>query len=352
MTESTTSAHVLEVEDLRTVFHTPRGAVCAVDGVSISLMPGETLGIVGESGSGKSVLGRTLMGLVTEGARTSVSGKVRILGRDVHALTPKERRQLWGPAISMVFQDPMTSLNPVRKIGAQLVDPLRLHLGLGRREARERAVELLRQVGIPEPERRMHQYPHELSGGMRQRVVIAGALSCDPQILIADEPTTALDVTVQKQILDLLASIAEERQMATILISHDLGAVEGRSDRVAVMYAGRISEIASTSRVFRDPRHPYTEALLASIPDLTHTPHTVLRTIEGHPPDMAHPPEGCRFAPRCPYAKDVCREDLPVLHTSPGDQDRLVACHFPLGTPAQTTQNATATAVAEDGGRG
>ncbi|WP_240771347.1 ABC transporter ATP-binding protein [Nocardioides sp. GY 10113] len=322
---------MLEVEDLHTRFTTPRGVVRAVDGVSLSLAAGETLGLVGESGSGKSVLGRTLMGLVAAGPTTEVVGTVRIGGRAVHELSAKQRRRLWGPEIAMVFQDPMTSLNPVRKIGVHLTDPLRLHLGLGRREARERAVELLETVGIPEPRRRLDQYPHELSGGMRQRVMIAVALSCDPAILIADEPTTALDVTVQKQILDLLASLAAERDMATILISHDLGAVEGRTDRVAVMYAGRVVEKAPTKDLFAAPQHPYAEALIASVPLLSATPHTVLRAIDGTPPDMANPPDGCRFAPRCGRAEDRCRSEAPALVEAA--IDRTVACHFPVDGP-------------------
>ncbi|MEQ6900923.1 ABC transporter ATP-binding protein [Nocardioides sp. YIM 152588] len=325
-------APVLEVEDLHTRFTTPRGVVRAVDGVSLSLAPGETLGLVGESGSGKSVLGRTLMGLIAGGPTTEVTGTVRIGGQAVHELTAKQRRRLWGPEIAMVFQDPMTSLNPVRRIGVHLTDPLRLHLGLGRREARERAAELLDRVGIPEPRRRLDQYPHELSGGMRQRVMIAVALSCDPSVLVADEPTTALDVTVQKQILDLLAGIAAERRMATILISHDLGAVEGRTDRVAVMYAGRIVEKAPTKDLFAAPHHPYAEALIGSVPALSAAPHTVLRAIDGTPPDMANPPDGCRFAPRCGRAEDRCRTEPPVLAETA--IDRTVACHFPVDGPA------------------
>ncbi|QIK76164.1 ABC transporter ATP-binding protein [Nocardioides piscis] len=326
---------LLEVDDLRTVFHTPRGDVSAVDGVSLRLHAGETLGIVGESGSGKSVLGRTVMGLVTSGPTTTVTGTVRLGGQDVHALGARQRRQLWGPKVAMVFQDPMTSLNPVKKIGVHLTEPLRLHRGLGRKEARERAVDLLRQVGIPEPQRRMGQYPHELSGGMRQRVVIAMALSCDPELLIADEPTTALDVTVQKQILDLLAQLSADRHMAVVLVSHDLGAVVGRTDRVAVMYAGRVAETSRTADVFGQPLHPYSEALIASIPQLEAAPHSLLRTIEGRPPDMASPPPGCRFAPRCPRAQDRCREELPLLRdprVGASGPEHLAACHFPLLT--------------------
>lgn len=318
---------VLQVESLHTTFQTARGPVRAVDGVSLELAAGETVGLVGESGSGKSVLGRTLMGLIENASTTQVEGTVRIDGQSVHDLPPSQRRKLWGPKIAMVFQDPMSSLNPVRRIGVHLTDPLRLHLGMSRSAATHRAVELLERVGIPEPQRRLKQYPHELSGGMRQRVMIAVALSCDPDILIADEPTTALDVTVQKQILDLLTDLASERQMGTILISHDLGAVEGRTDRVAVMYAGRIVEKASTSTLFAQPHHPYTSALIASLPSLTAAPHTRLRTIEGQPPDMANPPAGCRFAPRCPRAESKCREEMPELIGA----GREVACHFPLG---------------------
>ena len=329
---------VVETRDLRTVFRTARGDVSAVDGVSLAVTAGETLGIVGESGSGKSVFGRTLMGLITDSPTTAVTGEVHIGGVDLSTLSKKQRRRLWGPEIAMVFQDPMTSLNPVRTIGAQLAEPLRLHLGLSGKQADARSVELLQQVGIPEPERRLRQYPHELSGGMRQRVVIAGALSCDPKILIADEPTTALDVTVQKQILDLLARSAAERQMATILISHDLGAVYGRCDRVAVMYAGRIGELAATKDIFGSPRHPYAAALLGSIPDLREAPHTKLRTIEGHPPSMASPPPGCRFAPRCDYATDICRTVLPDLVELPAEPGRRLACHHPLGAHAAAAE--------------
>jgi peptide/nickel transport system ATP-binding protein len=271
------------------------------------------------------------MGLIGDGPRTSVSGTVRIGGQVVHDLSARQRRKLWGPRIAMVFQDPMTSLNPVRRIGSHLTDPLRLHLGMGRKEATERAVDLLNSVGIPEPRRRLRQYPHELSGGMRQRVMIAVALSCDPEILIADEPTTALDVTVQKQILDLLAALAAERRMATVLVSHDLGAVEGRTNKVAVMYAGRIVEEAGTGALFASPRHPYAEALIASVPSLAAPPHTLLRAIEGSPPDMANPPAGCRFAARCTREQDRCRVESPLL-VRLGDA-REVACHFPVGTP-------------------
>ncbi|WP_051836014.1 ABC transporter ATP-binding protein [Streptomyces sp. NRRL WC-3549] len=330
---------LLTATGVRTAFRTPRGAMRAVDGVSLSLSEGETLGIVGESGSGKSVLGRTLMGLITDGPGTTVSGSVLLGGKDVHRLTPAGRRALWGTEVAMVFQDPMTSLNPVKKVGAHLSESIRLHLKLSRADARTRAVDLLRQVGIPEPARRAAQYPHELSGGMRQRVVIAMALACGPRLLIADEPTTALDVTVQKQILDLLQSLTEDLGMATILISHDLATVAGRTDRVAVMYAGRLVEYADTAAVFDRPRHPYSSALIASIPRLDQPPHTLLPTIEGRPPDLLHPPAGCRFAPRCTAATEHCATEAPELAGYPGDRDAggAVACHHPLGATEEAT---------------
>ncbi|MFJ3278322.1 ABC transporter ATP-binding protein [Streptomyces halstedii] len=332
-----TGTPLLTATGVRTAFRTPRGPVRAVDGVSLSLSEGETLGIVGESGSGKSVLGRTLMGLITDGPGTTVSGSVLLGGKDVHRLTPAGRRALWGTEVAMVFQDPMTSLNPVKKVGAHLSESVRLHLGLSRAGARERAVDLLRKVGIPEPARRATQYPHELSGGMRQRVVIAMALACGPRLLIADEPTTALDVTVQKQILDLLRSLTEDLRMATILISHDLATVAGRTDRVAVMYAGRLVEYADTAAVFDRPRHPYSSALIASIPRLDQPPHTLLPTIEGRPPDLLRPPAGCRFAPRCPTATDRCVTEAPEPAGYAGDAGGVVACHHPLGAAEEAT---------------
>nr|MBF0681515.1 ABC transporter ATP-binding protein [Pseudomonas sp.] len=261
-----TTHPILEVEDVRTEFATPRGLVRAVDGVSLTLRPGETLGIVGESGSGKSVLGRTIMGLITNGPSTTVSGIVRLAGQDVHAISPAQRRKLWGPKVAMVFQDPMTSLNPVKKVGVHITEALRLHLGVGKAEARERAVDLLKKVGIPEPARRMNQYPHELSGGMRQRVVIAMALSCDPELLIADEPTTALDVTVQLKILELLKELQQRLGMAMLLISHDLNLVRRVAHRVCVMQSGRVVEQASCEQLFAAPQHPYTRELLGAEP--------------------------------------------------------------------------------------
>ncbi|WP_235736399.1 ABC transporter ATP-binding protein [Nocardioides alcanivorans] len=301
--------------------------------MSFSLSRGETIGIVGESGSGKSVLGRTIMGLHTSGPTTTIDGRVMFDGQDIQALGPKQLRKLWGARIGMVFQDPMTALNPVKKIGTHLTETLRKHQGLGRQAARERAKELLDLVGIPDPVRRLDQYPHEMSGGMRQRVVIAMALANDPALLIADEPTTALDVTVQRQILDLLAKLQDELGMAIILISHNLGVVAGRADRVAVMYAGRMVETTDARSLFTGARHPYSEALLRAIPRLTEPPHVRLAAIDGAPPNMLHPPQGCRFAPRCAYAQDDCRVDLPELRTGDAPQGRvphLFACHHPV----------------------
>ncbi|MDF5752858.1 ABC transporter ATP-binding protein [Spongiactinospora sp. TRM90649] len=325
---------LLIVDDLRNTIHTPRGDMNAVDGVSFTLRPGETLGIVGESGSGKSVLGRTIMGLYRSGPGMTVSGQVRIDGQDVHALSGRALRGLWGSSVGMVFQDPMTALNPVKKIGPHLTESLRKNGGHSRASATARAEELLGLVGIPEPRRRLGQYPHELSGGMRQRVVIAMALANQPRLLIADEPTTALDVTVQKQILDLLDRLQAEFHTAVILISHNLGVVAGRADRVAVMYAGRMVETAASGVVFSRARHPYTEALLRSIPRLEDPPHARLMAIGGSPPDMTAPPPGCRFAPRCEHARPICREEPPAM--CPSDASgHMFACHNPVTAGAQ-----------------
>jgi peptide/nickel transport system ATP-binding protein len=325
---------ILTVDGVSTRFRTKRGQLRAVEQVSLELDAGETLGLVGESGSGKSVLGQTIMGLVSNGGNTTVTGTVNFMGRDMQGLTRKEQQQMWGNDIAMVFQDPMSALNPFKRIGTHITESLRAHLGLDKTQARERAIELLRKVRIPEPTRRIDQYPHELSGGMRQRVVIAMALACDPKLTIADEPTTALDVTVQKQILELLDSLRTEMGMAGILVSHDLGVVAGQTDRVAVMYAGRIVETAPTRQLFASPRHPYTEALLAAVPRLEQEPHTRLESIDGGLPDMTKPPTGCSFASRCKYAQAKCREVVPTLtasaDTAGARHPHEVACHFPL----------------------
>ena len=328
---------LLDARDVSVVFPTRRGPLTAVDGVTLHVDAGETLGIVGESGSGKSVLMRTVMNLLGPQAIVAPAAEIRFDGRDVRALSRVEARSFWGGEIAMIFQDPMTSLNPVKRIGAQIVDPIRHHLGLGRSAARGRALELLAQVGISDPRRRIDQYPHQLSGGMRQRVTIAIAISCNPRMVIADEPTTALDVTVQKQILDLLAGLQRDLGMAMIMVTHDLGVVARYADRIAVMYAGRIVDEADASTLFEEMRHPYPEALLRSIPRTDAASHTLLDAISGRPPDMVDPPAGCRFAPRCRSAQTLCLTDDPVLHDvdepSIDHADHRVACHFPCRTP-------------------
>jgi peptide/nickel transport system ATP-binding protein len=322
---------LLEVRDVVTRFRTPRGMVNAVDGVSFSLERGRTLGIVGESGSGKSVLSRSVMGLLPNNAIRT--GEVLFEGREISGLSKDEYRALWGDEMAMIFQDPMTALNPVMKVGKQITESLRFHLGMSKQEAKETAVALLRAVKIPEAEKRFSSYPHEMSGGMRQRVVIAVALACGPKLLFADEPTTALDVTVQAQILDLLAEQQRERYMAMILVTHDLGVVAGRADEIAVMYAGRIVERAPTAVLFSEMRHPYTEALLSAIPKLDDPSHTRLVAIGGRPPDLVNPPAGCAFSPRCPYAQERCHEERPELTPSPTTPEHSFACFYPVGSP-------------------
>ncbi len=327
------TAPLLEVTDLRTAFSTGRGLVRAVDGLSLTVERGKTLGIVGESGSGKSVASRSIMGL-TPRRNVERSGTVRLSGRDITDLSEGEYRDLWATEMAMIFQDPMTALNPVMKIGAQIAESMRVHLDLSKAEARERSLALLEAVRIPEPHKRIDVYPHEMSGGMRQRVVIAIALACGPKLLFADEPTTALDVTVQAQVLDLLAEQQRERFMGMILVTHDLGVVASRADEIAVMYAGKIVERAPTRVLFREMKMPYTEALLAAIPKLEMASHTRLVAIGGRPPDLVNPPEGCSFSPRCPYVQDRCRTEEPELVESPTTPGHFYACHYPVGTPA------------------
>jgi peptide/nickel transport system ATP-binding protein len=324
-------APLLEIGDLSVVLPTERGPLRAVSGVSLALATGRSLGIVGESGSGKTMLSRAILRLLPPGAR--VSGSAVLDGRDLYALSRESLRRLRGRELAVIFQDPMTSLNPVLSIGGQIAEALREHLGLGHAAAARRAVELLVEVGIPEAGRRAQQFPHQLSGGMRQRVAIAIALSCEPRLLIADEPTTALDVTVQAQILDLLVREREKRGMALILITHDLGVVAGRTDEVAVMYAGRIVERAPTRALFKAMRHPYAEALLAAIPKLDTPPHTRLAAIGGAPPDPTRMPPGCSFHPRCRYAQERCRRETPLLSADAAGHSH--ACWFPL--PARAT---------------
>jgi oligopeptide/dipeptide ABC transporter ATP-binding protein len=321
---------ILRVENLHTWFFTDGGVVRAVDGVSFTLHPGETLGIVGESGSGKSVTAKSIIRLLDEPARI-VEGTISFRGRDMVHLSDEALREIRGAEIAMVFQDPMTSLNPVMKIGKQITEAIHTHLDVTKQFAEELAVSLLESVRVPDAERRMGEYPHQLSGGLRQRICIAIALACGPQLLFADEPTTALDVTVQAQVLDLLDQQQRERYMAMILVTHDLGVVAGRADDVLVMYAGQVVEKAPTEALFRHMKMPYTEALLRSIPKIGDHSHTRLTAIPGRPPDLAAPPTGCRFAPRCPYVQDRCREEQPPLVPAdiPGHEYR---CWFPVGS--------------------
>jgi peptide/nickel transport system ATP-binding protein len=322
---------LLDVTDVKTSFKTPRGLVHAVDGVSFSLERGKTIGIVGESGSGKSVLSRSIMGLLP--SYVVRSGSIKFESNEIGDANSATMRRFWGTRMAMVFQDPMTALNPVMRIGNQITEHLEYHLDFTHDHAEETALSLLQAVGIPEPARRLRQYPYEMSGGMRQRVMIAIALACGPQLLFADEPTTALDVTVQAQILDLLQAQQRERFMAMVLVTHDLGVVAGRTDDIAVMYAGRFVETAPTRTLFTKTRHPYTEALFNSIPKLALPSHTRLEAITGRPPDLAHLPSGCKFAARCPYAQPNCLVEEPPLVDldEPGHAFR---CFYPVGTDA------------------
>lgn len=331
MTNSVPEQPLLDVQNLTTTFMTPRGPLTAVNGVDLTLEKGQTYGLVGESGSGKTVFSRSMLQLnVSSNALTT--GSVNFMGEELLTKSRKEMQSIWGKEISMVFQDPMTSLNPVIRVGSQVTEHIRHHLGLGKKEAYELGVELLRSVQIPEPEARMKVYPHECSGGMRQRISIAIALACGSKLLIADEPTTALDVTVQHQILNLLDFQRRDREMAMVLVTHDLGVIAGRADRVAVMYAGRLVEVADTKTLFAAPKMPYTEALLRSIPRMDQPTHTRLASIPGRPPDLVNPPKGCAFAPRCAYAQEQCENEQPPI-TVHADGSKS-ACWIPLGTPA------------------
>jgi oligopeptide/dipeptide ABC transporter ATP-binding protein len=310
------SEPILNVEDLRVSFATEDGIVQAVGGVSFDLRQGEVLAIVGESGSGKSVTAQTITGL-TRATNARITGSVTYRGRELNGLDDDQLREVRGEQIAMVFQDPMSSLNPVYRVGDQIAEMIRAHRDVSKHEARDRAVELLRAVGIPNPERRVRHYPHEFSGGMRQRVMIAMALALEPDVLIADEPTTALDVTVQAQILRLLDELNRERELAVILITHDLGVVAEVADRVLVMYAGQIVEDATLDESFYDPQHPYTWGLLGSLMRLDQTRTARLAQIPGQPPSLLAPPSGCRFAPRCPHRFDKC-DELPTLESRVG----------------------------------
>jgi len=326
---------LLEVRGLKTRFSLEEGPVLAVDDVSFSLPPGGTLGVVGESGCGKSVTALSIMRLVPDPPGRVVAGEIRFKGRDLLALPEQEMRRIRGNQISMVFQEPMTSLNPVYTVGEQIGEAVRLHQRLDRKQARARAVEMLRQVGIPAPEQRVDAYPHQLSGGMRQRVMIAMALACNPELVIADEPTTALDVTIQAQILDLLKRLQAERGMAVMLITHDLGVVAESCDAVVVMYAGRVVEQAPVRALFRQPAHPYTAGLLRSIPSFQDVQGGAagarLKTIPGMVPSLRSLPVGCRFRDRCERALEVCAKVDPPLELKRDGQS--AACHNPVPAP-------------------
>ena len=304
---------ILKVEDLVTRFNTPEGVVHAVNGVSFELHEGETIGVVGESGCGKSVTMHSILQLIPRPPGKIIRGKALFHDNDLIQLSPEEIRHVRGAQIGMIFQDPMTSLNPVITIGKQVAEPLQLHLGMNKRDAEKRVIELLQLVGIPEAENRIDQYPHQFSGGMRQRVMIAMALACNPQILIADEPTTALDVTIQAQIVELVKKLRDELGMAVIWITHDLGIVAGLAQRVVVMYAGYIIEEATVKELYTNPQHPYTLGLLNSLPRLDGSEHQRLITIPGLPPLLLDEPKGCPFAPRCPYRFERCAENPPLL---------------------------------------
>ena len=317
---------LLDIRDLHTDIEIRSGVVHALSGVDLHVNPGETLGIVGESGSGKTMTALSLMGLLPQGGSVS-SGQIILDGQDLTKLPLKEKRKLRGTKVGMIFQDPLTSLNPTMKIGLQVCEPLRVHEKLSKKEALERAVEILKRVGMPRPEVVINNYPHQLSGGMRQRVMIAMALVCKPRILIADEPTTALDVTTQMQILDLIDELRDEYQMGVILITHDLGVVAGHTDRVAVMYAGRIVETAPTKTLFTEPKHRYTSSLMAALPERALAAGTKLFSIPGAPPSLTNLPVGCRFAARCLWATDECRAGYPDLS---GDDAHTFSCFHPV----------------------
>jgi peptide/nickel transport system ATP-binding protein len=338
------SSDLLIVDNLTTTFHTARGPLPAVGGVSFSLGRNATLGVVGESGSGKTVLSRTIMGLQPR-VNVEVGGSVLLDGHQIVGASDDDLRDIWGTTVAMIFQDPMTSLNPVTKVGKQIGESLRVRLGLSKAEAKERATELLSLVGIPSPSERYDAYPTQLSGGMRQRVMIAIALACNPTLLMADEPTTGLDVTIQAQILNLLDTLQAERQMSVMLVTHDLGVVATRTDQIIVMYAGRIVEMGTTRDVFRNHRMPYTRALLESTPRVSNPSHTRLQTIPGRPPNLLKLTQGCAFAPRCSRATEQCSVERPVLRPA-GAPGHMYACWNPLDSGSGDIVRSTPVATA------
>ncbi len=328
--------YLLEIQDLKTYFKVRAGRVRAVDGVSFGVRPGEKVGVVGESGCGKSVTALSIMRLLPRPAGEVAGGSILFDNLEVLDLSEKEMRGIRGGKIGMIFQDPMTCLNPTMTVGKQIAEALRIHLKLDKDEAHKRSIALLEQVGIPAAAERVNSYPHQFSGGMRQRVMIAIALACNPKLLIADEPTTALDVTVQAQILDLINGVCSDFGTAVIIITHDLGVVAGMTDRVVVMYAGKVMETAPTDEIFANPRHPYTLGLLASVPRLDEERHSQLKTIEGAPPDLIKPPTGCPFMPRCAFARSICKT-MPPLDLVPGTTNHYKACWVDVTDPNEQT---------------
>jgi peptide/nickel transport system ATP-binding protein len=337
-------APLLEIEDLHTEIRLRTATVHALEGVSLTVEAGECVGIVGESGCGKTMTALSVMQLLPPGGHIT-AGRIALGGQEISALGDHAMRHVRGNEIGMIFQDPMTSLNPTMTIGDQIAETVLLHRGVGRHEALARAVEVLGLVGMPRPEERIRNYPHQLSAGMRQRVMIAMALACEPRLLIADEPTTALDVTIQKQILELIDGLRHRLGMAVILVTHDLGVIAGRADRAVVMYAGRVAETASTARLFSNPRHPYTEALFEALPEKAADSSARLYNIPGQPPDLTRPPAGCKFAARCRYARDTCGQTEPQLR---GDRwEHAYRCFFPVGRPEDTAPPAVAAVARE-----
>src|ERR1700752_1005847 len=328
-------AHLLELDGLQTEIRLRRAVGHALDGVSLTVDPGECLGIVGESGCGKTMTALSIMRLLPPGGHI-VGGKVILDGKEISSLEDSQMRHIRGNEIGMIFQDPMTSLNPTMTIGDQISETVVLHRGANNTQARERAIEVLGLVGMPRPAERVDNYPHQLSGGMRQRVMIAMALACEPKLLIADEPTTALDVTIQKQILELIDNLRHRLGMAVTLVTHDLGVIAGRADRVAVMYAGKVVETTETSALYANPRHPYTKALFHALPEKSAETRERLYSIPGAPPDLVNPPKGCRFAPRCRYATDKCRTEAPNLAGE--TTAHTYRCFFPVGAKEKTVE--------------
>jgi peptide/nickel transport system ATP-binding protein len=336
-------APLLEIENLRTQIVLREGTVHAVDGVSLYVDPGETLGIVGESGSGKTMTALSIMGLLPVGGHIA-DGSIHLDGRQISGLSDEQLRNIRGNEIGMIFQDPLTSLNPTMTVGKQIAEAVQLHRDVSREQAMDRAAEVLGLVGLPRPKERLDEYPHQFSGGMRQRVMIAMALACEPKLLIADEPTTALDVTIQKQILELIDDLRKRLGMSVLLVTHDLGVIAGRADRVAVMYAGKIAETTDTATLFANPRHPYTEALFEALPDKAAETRERLYSIPGAPPDLIHPPKACRFAPRCRYAQAHCREEEPQLRGE--TVGHTFACFYPVGETERGGKRAATAAAA------